>query len=170
MSGAVTQADELITRIRAELAEGEPQPWVEHSGGGRPNKPSDYVEVEMRGGLSLKADSACFMWPWADPEDAQGYEDDPVPAHDVMRWRPAKRPLSDKQLAAYVPDLLDAFAKAIAEERERASRLLTDYAAVLRTKEGRRKAEWAEQDAEMVANELDRQATAIRASGREGGQ
>jgi hypothetical protein len=98
---------EELRKLREMLAPGEEQPWQDHEGKGRPHPPKSFVQIETRDGKKLAMTSAFVRWPWVEPEELQGYVDDPDPANDVLRWRFAKEPPSAIVLATHVPALLD---------------------------------------------------------------
>ena len=85
-----------LRELRDLLAPGEPQNWQPHDGSGRPHHPFSWVEVEYLNGVTEKGCSAFFAWPWGRPGDCL----------NIVRWRFSKRRPTDRELAAYVPDLL----------------------------------------------------------------
>lgn len=85
--------------LRGLLAPGKEHPWQDHDGGGRPNRSWDHVEVQLRDGERIVTDSAFIPWVW----------DGEVLHRNVMRWRPVKRMPTDKELAAYIPALLNGY-------------------------------------------------------------
>lgn len=95
-----------LRKLREMLAPGEEQPWHDHDEKGRPHAPKSFVQIETRDGKKLAMASAFVRWPWVEPEELQGYADDPDPANDVLRWRFAKEPPSSLVLATHVPALL----------------------------------------------------------------
>lgn len=84
-----------LDALRELLKPGEPQEWQEHYGAGRPHPPGSWVEIEYRSGTKVAGCSALIGWVWVNSRDM-----------DIVRWRYAKRPPTDRELAAYVPGLL----------------------------------------------------------------
>ncbi len=89
-------------KLREVLAPGDPQEWQEHDGKGRPHPPGSYVEMEFADGSTEKGPSAAYSWVWENLPPTY-VKPDPV---NIVRWRYAKRPPTDRELAAYVPGLL----------------------------------------------------------------